>query len=402
MQHTILWVFFWSGASLILYVYFVFPLFLAFLARWVPRRSPSDQRFLPQVTLLISAFNERTVIEGKVKNSLSLEYPSDRLEILVISDCSDDGTDDVVRGYSSQGVQLVRQMERLGKSAGLNLGVSKGTGEIIVFSDANAIYRPDAIRQLVKHFTDPKVGYVVGNARYVESASAAPAVASEGLYWRLETWLKRKESEFGSVVGGDGAIYAIRRELFSPLEPTDINDLLNPLQIIVLGYQGVYEPYAICYEEAGGSFEREFGRKVRIISRSLNAIRRASKVLLPWTQPRHWFCLLSHKVLRWLIPVFLIMTLLTSLLLWPFLLYRFFAILQLGFYALASAGWLLGEKRGSSRFLYLPYYFCLVNVASLFGLVKFFRGTLSPTWETVRHGGQPEQKTVASKTRKDS
>src|SRR5262249_37217864 len=158
-----------------------------------------------------------------------------------------------------------------------------------------------AIRRLVKHFFHARVGYVVGNACYRAAANQQPSAKSEGLYWGLETWLKQKESQFGSVVGGDGAIYAIRRELFSPLLPTDINDFLNPMQIILQGYNGVYEQQAICFEDAGDSFAKEFSRKVRIISRSMNALRRVPAVLYPWNQSRHWFALVSHKLLRWFV-----------------------------------------------------------------------------------------------------
>jgi len=334
--------------------------------------------------MLISAYNERGVIEGKIQNTLALDYPPDLLTNLIVSDCSDDGTDEIVLRYASQGVQLVRLSERLGKSIGLNLGVQKAAGEILIFSDANAIYQPDAIGLLVRHFSDPRVGYVVGNARYTERSSKTASEASEGLYWKLETWLKEKESDFGSVVGGDGAIYAMRRELYTPLRLTDINDFLNPLQIIVRGYRGVYEPSAICFEEASDTFEKEFRRKVRIVSRSLNAVRRAPRVLLPWTQPRHWLALISHKILRWFAPLFLFIALIANLTLWPSPFYRVTACLQLGFYLLAAIGWAVESRGAAPRFLYLPYYFSLINWASMLGIFKCLTGSLTPTWQTIR------------------
>jgi cellulose synthase/poly-beta-1,6-N-acetylglucosamine synthase-like glycosyltransferase len=384
MRETFLETLFWTCAGLVAFIYAGYPLLLSLLARWLPQGARTESWQLPRVSLIISAFNEQSVMEEKLLNTLKLDYPPGQLEVLGVSDCSDDRTDDIVRSFSSAGVRLVRQAERLGKSAGLNLGVPLASGEIIVFSDANALYQPDALRHLVKHFSDPRVGYVVGNARYTERAGLAPSAESEGLYWKLETWLKQKESGFGSVVGGDGAIYAIRRELFAPLRATDINDLLNPLQIIARGYRGVYEPSAVCYEEAGDSFEKEFRRKVRIVSRSLNAVRRAPVVLLPWTQFRHWFCLVSHKLLRWFASVFLLTMFVSSLLLWQSWIYRLAAILQLSFYVLAAAAWAIGSRRSASKLLYLPYYFCLVNLASLVGIVEFLSGSLSPTWQTVR------------------
>lgn len=384
MYGHILQVSFWIAAALIAYVYAGYPILLFALARTRVHVHQKSQHDFPRVTLLISAYNEKAIIEAKLENALALDYPKESIEIIVVSDCSDDGTDEIVLKYSNRAIRLVRSTARLGKSAGLNLGVSQSTGQILVFSDANAMYEPDAIRHLVSHFSDPGMGYVVGNARYTQLASKAASSESEGLYWKLETWLKEKESDFGSVVGGDGAIYAIRRELFAPLLPTDINDFLNPLQIITRGYRGVYDARAVCYEEAGDSFEKEFGRKVRIVSRALNAIHRAPAVLLPWTQPRHWFALISHKVLRWFVPVFLLWLIVVTIGLSRSPFYRVAAVLQLSFYLLALFGWILQKRSKSPKILYLPYYFCLVNLASLFGIFKLLTGALSPTWQTIR------------------
>jgi cellulose synthase/poly-beta-1,6-N-acetylglucosamine synthase-like glycosyltransferase len=375
---------FWFFSALVAYLYVGYPAFLAVLARFFPRKNPDRERFSPRTSLLISAFNEAQVIGDKIENSLALEYPQGLLEIIVISDCSTDGTDEIADRYRPRGVRLLRQSKRLGKTEGLNLAVPQAKGDILVFSDANAIYQLDAVRQLVAHFADQQVGYVVGNARYVEAQGKAASAESEGLYWKLETWLKQKESAFGSVVGGDGAIYAIRRELFAPLRPTDINDFLNPLQIAARGYRGVFEPRAVCFEEAGESFDKEFRRKVRIVSRSLNAVLRAPRVLLPWVQPRHWFALVSHKVLRWFIPVFLILAFICSALLLDSLVYRIVLGMQILFYTFAFAGWILERNAKSLKIFYLPYYFCLVNSASLLGMFKLLTGSLSPTWQTIR------------------
>lgn len=378
---------FWVSAVVIIYVYAAYPVLLFVLSRHKKARILSEPVPLPTASLLISAYNERLVIADKLRNSLSLDYPPDLLQIIVISDCSNDGTDAIVEEFASEGVQLIRQTEHLGKSVGLNVGVAHSWGDILVFSDANALYQPDAIGQLVAHFSDVHVGYVVGNARYVDQKHSAPSAESEGLYWKLETWLKERESGFGSVVGGDGAIYAIRRELFAPLEPTDINDLLTPLQIIARGYRGVYEPTAVCFEEASNSFEKEFRRKVRIISRSLNALRRAPAVLLPWKQPRHWFALISHKVLRWCVPAFMLALLLATIGLCRLSFYQSLLWIQMACYGLAATGWAIQKRTNAPKVLYLAYYFCLVNYASLLGVIQFFRGSLSPTWQTIRQDG---------------
>jgi len=375
---------FWLSAGLLLYVYVGYPVVLGLVTRLVGREMERFEASEPTVTLLISAYNESSVIEEKIKNSLALEYPKDLLEVMVVSDCSDDGTDEVVQRYARSGVRLVRQHERRGKSAGLNLAVPQAMGQILVFSDANAIYRSDAVRHLVKHFGDPEIGYVVGNARYIDSASATQAAEAEGLYWKMETWLKKKESAIYSVVGGDGAIYAIRRELYTPLLPTDINDFLNPLQIIQRGYRGIFEPSAVSYEEAAGSFRKEFRRRVRIISRSFTAVRRAAGVLNPLKHTRHWFLLMSHKVLRWLAPFFMIAMLATALLLWKSPLFRLAILLQLAFYVMAISGWVLQHRQKNFTLFSIPFYFCLVNVASLMGCFKCIRGDLSGVWTPPR------------------
>lgn len=375
---------FWIAFLVVTYIYFGYPLLLAVLSS--PRKHPGQAQVhnLPTVTLIISAYNERSVIVDKIQNSLALDYPPELLSVLVVSDCSDDGTDEIVRGFRPEGVRLLRSHERQGKTAGLNLGVSQSSSEILIFSDANAMYQRDAIRQLVRHFSDPAVGYVVGNAKYVEKKSQSASASSEGLYWKLETWIKQRESDFGSVVGGDGAIYAIRRTLYSVLRSTDINDFLNPLQIITKGYRGVYEPAAICFEEAGDTFDKEFRRKVRIVSRSLNAVLREPRVLLPWVQPAHWLALVSHKLLRWFAWLFLVAAFVTGLLLWIRPVYFALVLLQLAFYLLALCGWVLQRRGPGPRVVYIPYYFCLVNLASLMGIIKCFSGALSPTWQTVR------------------
>ncbi len=379
---------FWVCFGLLVYVYLGYLLLLTLLAWFSEAPFPDSDLPAPSVTLLISAFNESQVIAAKLENALALEYPCDRLEIMVISDGSDDGTDEIVQRFSPRGIRLLRQEPRMGKTAGLNLGVSEAHGQILVFSDANAMYQSDAVRRLVRHFSSPKVGYVVGNARYYEKGTESSSAQSEGLYWKLETYLKKKESIFGSVVGGDGAIYAVRRELYSPLLPTDINDFLNPLQIVTLGYYGVFEPAAVCYEEAAENFGQEYRRKVRIISRSLNALRRVPEVLNPLQNSRHWFLLVSHKVLRWFAPFFMILCLAASLALWRSPLYKTAALLQIAFYVLALVGWKWRPGNKIGKLLSLAFYFCMVNLASLVGCVKCFRGDLSGKWAPPRQNVQ--------------
>jgi cellulose synthase/poly-beta-1,6-N-acetylglucosamine synthase-like glycosyltransferase len=375
---------FWLSFAFLVYVYFGYPLILAFLTAFKKRADTPTLASYPKVTLIISAFNEQDVIAAKLNNALELDYPRPLLQVIVVSDSSTDATDEIVSRFEPMGVLLVRQSSRLGKSSGLNLGVTHARGDILVFSDANALYQKDAILHLVKHFSNPKVGYVVGNARYVERASETQSAHAEGLYWKLETWLKERESLFHSVIGGDGAIYAIRRVLYSPLEPTDISDFLNPLQIVDSGYLGIFEPEAISYEETAESFRKEYRRKIRIVSRSLNALRRVPGVLNPFHETRHWFLLVSHKLLRWFAPVFMIAALVSAVLLLRFPLFRWIVALQLAFYVLALVGWLTSESKVTWKVSSFIYYFCLVNLASLIGCAKCLRGDISGVWTPPR------------------
>jgi cellulose synthase/poly-beta-1,6-N-acetylglucosamine synthase-like glycosyltransferase len=378
---------FWVCVVVVAYVYAGYPILLGLLARLFPRNIHPVEEFCPSVSLLISVYNEAAVIRKKIGNTLQLEYPKSLFEIIVISDCSSDATDDIVSEYADRGVRLIRQSDRLGKSSGLNLAVPLARGEVVIFSDANAMYRADAVQNCVRHFVDPKIGYVVGNARYVESVGDSQSSQSEGLYWKLETWLKSKESDFESVVGGDGAIYAIRRQLYSPLLPTDINDFLNPLQIINCGYRGLFDSSVVCFEETADTFAQEFRRKVRIVSRALNAVRRAPGVLNPLRNPRHFWLLASHKILRWFAPFFLVGLVLTSLTMYRFIFYRWAAGAQIAFYLLALVGWGMQSRVRVPRPVSLACYFCVVNLASFIGCIKCLRGNLSGTWTPHRSAG---------------
>jgi len=400
------------------------------------------------VTLIISAYNEEGVIRRKLINALALDYPKDTLEILVVSDCSTDGTDAIVKSFQEQGVTLLRLEERHGKTYGLNQAVAIARGEVIVFSDANAMYEPDTIWKLVRHFADEGVGYVVGESRYMTNDSSA--TRNENFYWKYEQFLKRKESDTGSVVGGDGALYAIRKVLYEPLGTADINDFVNPLQIIAKGYSGVYEPDAVCWEETAGTYQGEFRRKIRIVNRALRGLWQVRQVLNPLKYGLFSWKLVSHKLIRWFVPLLLITAFLSNLALidregfqsHPYYT-RLFAIQGL-FYFLAILGYVLvrakssirgqvsgggkSEKRereaprwnrpapihrgaGSaerksqkveelaerrvnfhvSRFTHhasvlftIPYYFCLVNLAAMIGVLKTLRGQVTVTWNPER------------------
>lgn len=376
----------WSSLAVLIYVYIGYPLLLMCLHLILPSgKIKKDPSARPLVTLIISCFNEENVIEEKIKNSLALDYPKDRMEIIVVSDASDDRTDEIVKSFAGDQVTLVRQNKRLGKTSGLNLGVAASYSEIIVFSDANAMYEPDAILRLVENFVDERVGYVVGEARYKDSASTA-AGKSEGLYWRYEIALKSMESRLHSIVGGDGAIYAIRRNLYENLWDTDINDFVNPLQIIAKGYRGIYAPQAICWEEVSGVFSKEFNRKVRIVNRAFSGLLRVKEVLNPLRTGFFAVELISHKLLRWLTPFFL-----TSFLGASFVLayqgiafFQYVSLLGLSFCWLAYGGYLFAKSEKGWPILYYPYYIMLVNLASIIGVSRSLRGSVQIVWNPSR------------------
>ena len=367
------------------YVYVGYPITLWILTRGRLESSHKIAQIEPSVTLVISCYNEASVINDKVQNALALDYPREKLTILVVSDGSDDGTDEIVAGFSDQGVRLIRQEGRQGKTMGLNLALTRVASDVVVFSDANALYEPDAIRKLVRNFADEQVGYVVGAALYTDSQKGASAF-NESLYWRYELAIKGMESRLHSVVGGDGAIYAIRASLWQPLHEKDINDFVNPLQIIARGYRGVFEPEARCYEETAGNFDREIERKERIVNRSIRGLLRVKAVMNPLISGIFAWEVISHKLLRWLIPVFLILGVTGSAILgllgfWLFQVVTLGTVIVLG---LALAGHLQRDKQKLSVWLSVPYYFVMVNLYAVRGIARALRGDTQVTWNSAR------------------
>jgi cellulose synthase/poly-beta-1,6-N-acetylglucosamine synthase-like glycosyltransferase len=366
--------------GVLVYIYGGYLLALTLLV-WIRGARPiRRERITPPLTLIISAFNEAAIIRKKIENALALDYPADRREIVVISDASDDGTDDIVRQYESQGVRLFRQPERCGKTAGLNAALPTVRGEIVVFSDANAMYREDALRMLVRNFADASVGCATGEARYLPGASAVADVG-ERLYWSYEMQIKRLETALGSMVGGDGAIYAIRKSLWRTLPENAINDFLNPLEIVAAGWRAVYEPEAVCFEETAGGTRAEYRRRVRIVSRSWRAVFQARGVLNPLRVGFFAWSLLSHKVMRWLSWLFGAIAGLSAL--WLYLdVARQWPVAAVTLFLLTAA--LLISLPIARRIIAMLGYFAVINVASLVGVTKGTIGQVSGVWTTSR------------------
>ena len=400
---TLLELLFWLLAVLVIYPYLGYPLMLRVLialrgARSLPSNKPQD---LPTVSLIISAFNEGAVLDSKLRNARALAYPADKLQILVISDASSDDTDDIVRQHGREDARVVlhRQEERLGKTAGLNAGITKATGSIVVFSDANAIYDANAISELVAPLAaDPHIGYVVGAAHYSD-AEQGQSQKSEGLYWRYELAIKEMESKFASVVGGDGAIYAIRRELFWPLREDDINDFVNPLQIIAAGFRGVFNPHARCYEEGADSFAKEFRRKRRIVNRSWRAILRYGGALRRAGNRAFMFQLVSHKIIRWFAMPLIVALAAVNIMLVLRGAGGIYGLSLLGLAASAVLAWrghhLTTRGLEPARLSYLFYYFYLVNLAAVLGIYDQARGVRHSKWDHVRSAAPSAPKETA-------
>lgn len=369
------------------YVYFGYPAILWLLTRGLPEITHRRGDHKPSVALIISCYNEAGVIREKLQNALELDYPPELLRIIVVSDGSDDGTDEAVKEFESKRIVLVRQEGRLGKTMGINLAMEQITADITVFSDANAMYASDAISKLVRNFADLDVGYAVGAALYTDGDQGASA-RNENLYWRYELAIKSMESRLHSVVGGDGAIYAIRTKLWEPLQQQDINDFVNPLQIIAKGYRGVFDADAKCFEETAGDFDREVARKERIVNRSIRGLMRVGQVMSPAKSGVFAFEVISHKLLRWLIPLFLLAGVAGSALL-AFLGLNLFRLITLGallLLLLATVGRLSSEKNHLSAWLSVPYYFVLVNVYSIRGVAWALSGKTQVIWNSARPG----------------
>jgi len=371
-------VIFWLSVGLAAYVYAGYPLLLAAAARWRPR-TRLDEGHEPRVSLVIAAHNEEKVLGEKLENSLALDYPRERLEIVVASDGSDDGTNAVARGFADRGVRLHEIAPRGGKTRALNLTVPRTSGAILVLSDANTMYRPDAIRRLVRHFADPAVGAVSGDVRLVDSAQAY--AASEGLYYRYERWLQRLESRLGSIVGADGAMYALRRELFTAV-PSNVvvDDFVISMNVACGGARVIYDPEAVAIEQGTLSAREEFRRKVRIVAGGLQALLTGQGVP-PLRRPLLLWSYVSHKLLRWLMPLALAGAFAASVgLAAGDRFYTAALVAQLTFYAAAA---LRGSRIGGftgGRASAVPYYFCLVNGAALAGLWRAMTRPQAATW----------------------
>ena len=373
---------FWAAIFLVVYTYLLYPVLIWLLTI---RRKARDYAPLPEwpdLSLIVAAYNEEAVLRAKLENTLALDYPSEKLDIVVISDESSDDTDRIAGEFADRGVRLHRVAERGGKTLAQNAGAGLANGQFLVFSDANSMYAPDALKQLVAPFVDDRIGCVCGELQYANPDDGG-AGKGEGAYWRYEQFLKLKESLLSSTLGANGAIYALRRELFEELGSEIISDFVMPIRVWRQGYRVLYEPKAIATEHSAGSFRDEYGRRRRIISRSLHGLWTQRGVLNPFSHFFFAFQMFSHKVLRWLVPVLLLVALAVNIPLAEDPFFRLTLMLQIVFYGLAVLGNVLPGRLSRLFPFYVPAYFCAINVGALLGLLHFLTGRRDRVWQPV-------------------
>lgn len=385
-------VIFWLSAVLIFYTYVGYPLLVWLLARFAS--NPKHERAeMPFVTLLIAAFNEEAVISQKLENSLALDYPRDKLQILVVDDGSEDRTQEIIRQYQDRGVELAYNPPRRGKMAAINRAMSQARGEIILFSDASNTYAFDVVREIVKPFADPHVGAAVG-ARSIEAGEGGLG-ESEGLYWKYESFIQKNESNLGCCTGIIGEVLALRRDLFATPPDGIINDdFYMAMQVARQGYAVAYVPAAKSFESISQNPQDGIERRIRIVAGRYQAIAHAGR-LVPWNRPLLVWQIISHKFMRPLVPFFMILCLFSNLLAvlapapstlpgWLGLAQPYgliFLALQTLFYVLAVGGKIFEKPNsGFLRLFYLPTFLFNSNWAALKGFFRFVSGRQTSLW----------------------
>jgi len=376
-------VLFWTAWGLIFYTYCVFPVLLALFARRrrkpFPPLSTLTDAELPRVAMVVAAYNEARDLPAKLANTQQIDYPRDRFQLVIGSDGSSDGTAEQLRAARLPELKALVFESRRGKVSVLNDLLRETDAEIVVMSDANTMFAPDAVRRLIHHFQDPRVGCVSGELLLEQDGG----VSGEGLYWKYEGWIKRNESRLGFLVGCNGGIFAMRRELYEPLPATTlVEDFVMTVRLVERGHQVLFEPEARATEPACPSARAEMVRKVRIGAGGFQALGLTCGLL----HPRHGlraFAYLGHKVLRWLVPLFLVIALTTNVALLGQPFYRYLLGAQL--LAACIAAWAYNARPGTQ----LPgwtrpiSYFYLMNYALLCGFFRFLFRTQRVTWDRL-------------------
>jgi biofilm PGA synthesis N-glycosyltransferase PgaC len=342
---------------------------------------------LPTCTLVVAAYNEELFIEEKIKNSLELVYPEGKLKLIFISDGSNDKTAEIIARYSQ--IIGMHSDERKGKMAAVHRAVETITTDVVVFTDANTFLNPEALVNICRHYSNPKVGAVAGEKK-VQIEEKADAAASEGFYWKYESKLKVWDSELYSVVGAAGELFSVRTNLYQYVSPNSIiDDFMISMLIAKMGYKIVYEPEAYALETSSADVKEELKRKIRISAGGIQSIIWLKSLLLPFKLPVLSFQYISHRVLRWtVVPFLMILALILNIFIvangdsgW---LYQVLLVAQIAFYGVSLLGWFLESKQIKIKIFFIPYYFCMMNYAVIRGIIRYSTGGQTGIWEKAK------------------
>lgn len=378
---------FWFLLGLVFYTYLGYGILLFFLVRlkrlFKKPKPPGD--YTPEVTLVVPCYNEEDFIMQKVENTLALDYPKEKFRIIFITDGSSDGTVDLLRKV--EGIELLHEDRRAGKAAAENRAMQFVKSEVVVFCDANTMLNKEAIRMLVRHYADAKVGGVSGEKRVIKTENAELSGAGEGLYWKYESTLKKWDSEMLTIVGAAGELVSFRTALMEDLEEDSIlDDFMQSMRIAAKGYRMLYEPEAYAMETPSADVKEELKRKVRIAAGGWQSMSRLTFLLWPFKRPLLSFLYISHRVLRWSVSALALpLLLLVNVLLLPMGGWYFWILLaQVAFYAAATLGYWQARQNKKSKLLYVPYYFCLMNYAVFAGFSRWRKGKQAAAWERAK------------------
>lgn len=380
---------FWIAVFIVFYTYIGYGLVIFVLSKLNKHAVAIDavsDNDLPEVTLLVAAYNEEQCIEDKIANTLKLDYPKDKLSILFVTDGSTDNTPDIVKKFHA--VKLFHDYQRRGKIFAVNRVMEFVTSPIVVFSDANTLLNTGAIRNLVRHYQDPSVGGVAGEKRIFRSSEDNASGSGEGFYWKYESFLKKKDAQVYSIVGAAGELFSIRTALYEqPGENTIIEDFYLSLRVCAKGYRFMYEPEAYAVEAASASVGEEWKRKVRICAGGFQAMVKLKYLLNPFRFGILSFQYISHRVLRWtLAPLSLPVLLFTNI--WLAITgngaYAWLLSGQVLFYLLGLAGYWARDKKLSVKGLFVPYYFLVMNLSVYAGFLRYINGKQSVIWEKAQ------------------
>lgn len=386
--------FFWSLIFLVFYTYVGYGILLFFLVKFKKKKEMpayKDDKDLPEVTFMVAAYNEQDYMEEKIENCLNFNYPKDKITLFFVTDGSDDDTPKVIDHYplpDGAKLELFHSPERKGKIAAVERVMPYVKTPIVIYTDANTRVNKDAIRNIVRHYINPKVGAVAGEKRITMDEKDAAKSAGEGVYWKYESKLKQWDSELYSVVGAAGELFSIRTELFEAVpQDTVIEDFFMTLKIASKGYTVVYEPMAYAVESSSASVKEELKRKIRIAAGGLQAVSRLKFLLNPFKYGTLSFQYISHRVLRWTLaplalPIILVLNIFLAMTGNP--IYMGLLACQFLFYGMGLIGYLLQEKELKSKIFFIPYYFCVMNYAVYRGFFRFINKSQSVKWERAK------------------